>query len=150
MKKLLIILFTFIIFTSYSQMFVFAEDAITSATNTTDLDAPVDSPIKGEAPPNAGEMRPDDSPRPHNPDGGKPVPEGDIGKPEMGNGGAKDTIGAIVPDDGVKETNIEINFTTERLPTALEHMGVGLAGVMMVLILIGVVVFVLNKVFKPA
>lgn len=48
-----------------------------------------------------------------------------------------------------EDMNVDIDFSTERMPTALKHMGIGLAGVMMVLALIGVVVFILNKIFKP-
>jgi len=58
-----------------------------------------------------------------------------------------------VADSTVAETeedgNIDINFTTENMSTSLEHMGLGLLGVMIVLSLIAIVVFILNKVFKP-
>ncbi len=127
MKKLLIILFTFVLIASYSQMFAFAVE--------NDIFHPVDSELLEGVSDDIHDI-------------GKPE-----GKPEKGEKPHPEeenipTIGAS-EDESEKENNIEIDFSTERLPTALEHMVVGLAGVMLVLILIGVVVFVLNKFFKP-
>lgn len=47
--------------------------------------------------------------------------------------------------DGV----INFTFSTSRFPTALKHMAVGMLGVLIVLGLIAVVVFILNRVSRP-
>ncbi|MBE6678680.1 MAG: hypothetical protein E7597_07805 [Ruminococcaceae bacterium] len=131
MKKLFIILFTFVLLASYSQMLAFAveNDAFKPVESGLIEDETEDVRDNGKS-----EAKPEDKP--------------EKGEKPHHNGETIPTIGAN-DDKGEKETNIEINFSTERLPTALKHMGVGLAGVMLVLILIGVVVFVLNKFFKP-
>ncbi len=131
MKKLFIILFTFVLLASYSQMFAFAVE--------NDVFQPVDKELLENV---HDDIR----------DNGKPEDKHE-GKPEMDKkprpeGEGVPTIGAS-EDENKNEDAIEIDLSTERLPTALKHMGVGLAGVMLVLILIGVVVFVLNKFFKP-
>ncbi len=44
---------------------------------------------------------------------------------------------------------INFTFSTSRFPTALKHMAVGMLGVLIVLGLIAVVVFILNRVSRP-
>lgn len=51
---------------------------------------------------------------------------------------------------GSMETNgaVNINFSTQRFPTALKHLVIGMIGVIIVLALIALVVFFLNKITK--
>ena len=60
----------------------------------------------------------------------------------------QDSDGIVDDEEEDDDMGVEIKFSTDRISTSLKHMGIGLAGVMMVLALIGAVVFVLNKVFK--
>lgn len=65
-----------------------------------------------------------------------------------------ETISAGVDDPGAvseaaKDSNINLSFSAERFPTALRHMAIGMIGVLVVLSLIALVVFLLNRVSKP-
>ncbi len=61
------------------------------------------------------------------------------------------TIGAV--DESVEDNedavgDVQLSFTTDNMSKTLEHMGLGMLGVVIVLGLIACVVLVLNKVFK--
>ena len=65
------------------------------------------------------------------------------------------TIGATVEsaDDNAENNDeavgeVQLAFTTDNMSKTLEHMGLGMLGVIIVLSLIASVVLVLNKVFK--
>ena len=61
------------------------------------------------------------------------------------------TIGATEPSEDDAEDddmNVEIKVSADNMSTTLKHMGIGMLGVMLVLILIAIVVLVLNKLFK--
>ena len=67
--------------------------------------------------------------------------DSDISKEEL----STNTTGGEQSKDGV----ISFEFSTTRFPTALKHMAIGMLGVLIVLSLIALVVFVLNKLCKP-
>jgi len=61
------------------------------------------------------------------------------------------TIGATEDSAEEKEEgvgDVQLSFTTDNMAKTLEHMGLGMLGVVIVLGLIACVVLVLNKIFK--
>ena len=147
MKKVLVLLFTVALVISCSAIIASANESIEESNG---VFVPYES-IEDSEPVKITDDLVD------HPESEEIITIGPIGTEESNESADAEAEGSVDQEDSVvsadveaedDDMDVEIKFSTDRISTSLKHMGIGLAGVMMVLALIGIVVFVLNKVFK--